>query len=130
MREMSIYVLTRDGGFLYNADDNALVEITGEDLRKIIATQEYAESVPLHLIYVADDDLVMKQSPEWAHEFAGQYSIMHTGQIAQNVYLYCALNGLGTVVRDVVNQDVLGKKLGLHANQRIIASQAIGYPAQ
>jgi len=130
MREMSIYVLTGEGGFLYNAEDHVLVQITGEDLRPIIATQDYAVSVPLHLVYVADNGLVMKQSPEWAHEIAGQFSIMHTGQIAQNIYLYCALNGLGTVIRNVVNKDDLGKKLGLHPNQRIIASQVVGYPEQ
>ncbi|MBN1290702.1 MAG: nitroreductase family protein [Candidatus Latescibacteria bacterium] len=130
MREMSIYVLTKEGGFFYNADEHALVKKTGEDIRDLIATQKYAASVPLHLIYVADYDLAKKQTPEWISGFTEQYSIMHTGQISQNVYLYCASKGLGTIVRDVVKKDVIGEKLGLQTNQKIITSQAVGYPGQ
>jgi len=53
---------------------------------------------------------------------------MHIGQIAQNVYLYCAEKGLGTVLRDVVNGESLGEKLKLAENQNIIISQPVGYP--
>ena len=130
MREMSIYVLTSEGGFLYNADDHTLVKKTGDDIRDLIATQKYAAFVPLHLIYVADYDLARKQSPRWISGLTEQYSIMHTGQISQNVYLYCASKGLGTIVRDVVHKDAIGEKLGLQKNQQIITSQAVGYPEQ
>jgi nitroreductase len=39
-----------------------------------------------------------------------------TGFIAQNVYLFCASEGLGTVVRGSVNRADLGKALNLRAD--------------
>ena len=128
IREMLVYVLTKNGGFRYDANNQALVQVTGEDIREFVATQDYAENVPVHLIYVADYNMSIEQSPKWAHSFVEGYSLMHTGQIAQNVYLYCAANDLGTIVRDVVNKDDIGEKLKLKEKQKIIASQIIGYP--
>ena len=130
VREMFIYVLTKDGSFLYDAPKQMLVQITDEDTRELVATQDFVKNVPVHLIYVADLKLLLSQSPEWSHGFVEGYSTMHTGQIAQNVYLYCASKRLGTVVRDVVNEEVLGKKLKLDENRKIIISQVIGYPGK
>jgi len=130
MREMLIYVLTKDGGFLYDAQNQALIQIIGEDIRELISTQSYVKNVPVHLIYISDQNLLLAQSPEWTHQFAEKYSIMHAGLIAQNVYLYCAAKGLGTVVRDVVNRDAISKRLKLDNNQKIIMSQAVGHPGR
>jgi nitroreductase len=56
------------------------------------------------------------------------YSYAHTGFISQNVYLFCASAGLGTVVRDMINRDVLRKTMKLNDNQYLILSQSVGYP--
>jgi nitroreductase len=44
------------------------------------------------------------------------------------VYLFCASEGLGTVVRGSVNRVDLTKALNLRPEQRITLAQTVGYP--
>jgi len=50
------------------------------------------------------------------------------GFIAQNVYLYCASEGLATVVRGSIDKPALAKTLNLQPNQKIILAQSVEYP--
>jgi nitroreductase len=50
------------------------------------------------------------------------------GAMAQNVYLFCASEGLITVLRASVDKDALGKILRLRPEQRITYAQSVGYP--
>ena len=52
------------------------------------------------------------------------------GFISQNIYLYCASVGLGTVVRGSFNGDELAKILKLDEKQKVVLTQIIGYPAK
>ena len=56
------------------------------------------------------------------------YSAADTGFISQNVYLYCASEGLATVVRGLVDRPVLAKAMRLRPDQRVIFAQSVGYP--
>jgi nitroreductase len=51
-----------------------------------------------------------------------------TGFIAENVYLYCASEGLATVVRASIDRDALAKEMKLKPGQKIILAQSVGYP--
>ena len=59
--------------------------------------------------------------------FGFNWAQVDVGFIGQNVYLFCASEGLGTVVRASVNRDDLGKALNLRAGQRITLAQSVGY---
>jgi nitroreductase len=50
------------------------------------------------------------------------------GAISQNVYLFCASEGLATVVRGSVPREDLAKTMKLRPDQRIILAQTVGYP--
>jgi len=50
------------------------------------------------------------------------------GYISQNVYLFCASEGLVTGARMSVNRATLGPKLKLRPDQMIILAQSVGYP--
>jgi nitroreductase len=56
------------------------------------------------------------------------YTAADVGFIAQNVYLYCASEGLATVVRASIDKPALAKTLKLQPQQRIILAQSVGYP--
>jgi nitroreductase len=56
------------------------------------------------------------------------YTAADTGFIAQNVYLFCASEGLAVVVRASVDRVALAKLIKLRLNQRIILAQTVGYP--
>ena len=56
------------------------------------------------------------------------YAAADTGFISQNVYLFCASEGLNTVVRGLFNKPALTKAMNLRADQAIILTQTVGYP--
>ena len=121
-QEIDVYVVMADGAYLYDAQANALKPVATADLRKFAGTQAYVAGAPLNLIYVAD---TAKLGGDDAAKLATANA--DTGFIAQNVYLFCASEGLGTVVRASVNRDDLGKALNLRAGQRITLAQTVGY---
>ena len=59
-----------------------------------------------------------------------RWSSADAGFIAQNVYLYCASQGLAVVVRRMVDREILAKELRLRPDQKIILCQTVGYPKQ
>jgi len=56
------------------------------------------------------------------------YSAAATGFIGENVYLYCASEGLVTVVRAMIDRPALAKAMKLRPDQKVILSQTVGYP--
>jgi nitroreductase len=51
-----------------------------------------------------------------------------TGFIGENVYLYCASEGLATVVRAGIDREAVAKEMKLRPEQKIILDQSVGYP--
>ena len=56
------------------------------------------------------------------------YSATDTGFASQNVYLFCASEGLATVVRGLIDRPALAEAMGLRDDQKIILAQTVGYP--
>ena len=48
--------------------------------------------------------------------------------ISENVYLYCASEGLNTGVRAYIDKDVLAKAMNLKPSQHIVLAQCVGFP--
>jgi SagB-type dehydrogenase family enzyme len=122
-QEIDIYVVLEKGAYLYDAKDNSLKEVANGDFRKLAGQQPFVKTAPLNLIYVADETK-MRGAPE----DRSLYSAADTGFISQNVYLYCASEGLVTVVRGSVDRQALGEALKLPENKKIILAQTVGYP--
>jgi len=57
-------------------------------------------------------------------------AIASTGFIGQNVYLFCASEGLSTVIRGSVNRNSLRQVMKLGPDQRIILAQTVGCPKE
>lgn len=123
-QEIDIYVAMADGLYLYNAKDHVLKPVIKEDIRGLTGKQAFVKEAPVNLIYVAN---YSRMGGGYAEE-KSFYSAADTGFIAQNVYLYCASEGLATVVRGLIDRDVLAKAMQLRDNQKIVLSQTVGYP--
>jgi nitroreductase len=121
-QEIDVYVIMADGAYVYDAKANALVPVVQADLRKLAGTQPYVAEAPVNLVYIAD-------TAKLDGDDAGRLAIANAdaGFIAQNVYLFCASEGLATVVRASVDRAELGKALKLRAGQRITLAQSVGY---
>ena len=124
-QEIDVYVATADGLYLYDAQAHALKSILEEDIRADTGTQGFVKTAPVNLVYVADLSKLGRRSSDSENLFS---SAANTGFISQNVYLFCASEGLGTVVRGMVDKKALAEKMQLRADQRIILAQTVGYP--
>jgi SagB-type dehydrogenase family enzyme len=122
-QEIDVYVAKQDGLYLYEAAPHALRRVVAQDLRASIGGQEHSRTAPVTLIYVANDAR-MGMAGEETRAF---YSAADTGFVAQNVYLYCASEGLGTVVFASIDRERLAKAMGLTPGQRITLAQSVGY---
>jgi nitroreductase len=70
-----------------------------------------------------------KKSTQMTEENINFYSAIDTGYISQNVYLYCASEGLATVVRGSFDKAALTKIMKLPETKKVIICQTVGYPA-
>lgn len=122
-REIDIFVFTTGGVYLYVAKDHALMPVVAGDLRARTGVDAFAADAPVNLVYVADYSRTDK-SPEDKKLF---YAAADTGFISQNVYLFCAAEGLATVVHDGTDKPALSKAIGLRPDQEIILAQSVGY---
>jgi len=122
-QEIDLYVATVDGLFVYEAGPHRLRKVAGEDVRLLTSGQDFAKVAPVALIYVAD----FGRFKDTSEEDERVYAAFDAGCICQNVYLYCASAGLGTVVHDL-DRGPLVTKMGLRAGQHIVMAQAVGVP--
>jgi SagB-type dehydrogenase family enzyme len=123
-QEVDIYVATADGLYLYDAKRNMLNPILSQDVRALTGGQEFLKDAPVNFVYVADFARMGKA----AKDDKELYSATDTGFISQNVYLYCASEGLATVVRGSIDRQALAKVMKLRPDQKIILAQSVGYP--
>ena len=123
-REIDIYVATADGTYVYEPTGNALRLVVAKDLRALTGMQDFVGTAPLDLVYVAD----RRRMVDAGEADRDRYANTDTGFIAQNVYLFCASNGLNVVVRGSVDREALAKALHLNRQQQVILAQTVGYP--
>ncbi len=123
-QEIDIYVATAEGLYLYDAKGHALNPILSEDIRAMTGTQDYVKDAAINLIYVAD----YSRMGAATKEDKDIYSAADTGFISENVYLYCASEGLATVVRGSIDRQALAKVMKLRPDQKVILAQSVGYP--
>ena len=107
-------------GYNRDAKQNKLAEIAKGDFRENAGMQPFVHTAPLNIIFTAD----LEKAP------GNDMMFVDCGFISQNIYLYCASVGLGTVVRGSFNGDELAKILKLNEKQKVVLTQTVGYPAK
>ena len=124
-QELEIFVVRSDGAYLWDASANRLVPVVAGDHRALTGTQPFPATAPVNLVYVADLTKVSRPAtdPQQALNLGAD-----AGFVAENVYLFCASEGLATVVRASVQKDALARVLKLRDTQLVILAQTVGYP--
>ena len=122
-QETDIYVLLKSGAYVYSAVSNKLDLVGTNDIRALGGTQEFVKDAPVTLVFVAD---LAKRGGN--NEGARNAANIDVGYISQNVYLFCASEGLVTGARGSVDRKALGEKLKLRPEQLIVLAQSVGYP--
>ncbi len=117
-QELELYVTTQKALYFYDARNHLLREVKKGDFRGATGAQDFVSKVALNLIFVVD----MQKASGREYAFTG------CGFVSQNIYLYCASEGLGSVVRGMFDKDKLHALLGLEATQEVLLTQSVGYP--
>jgi nitroreductase len=123
-QETDIYVLLKQGAYVYTAKSNKLDLLVAEDLRALGGSQAFITNAPVTLVFVAD----LSKMGGGSNEDKKNTANIDVGYISQNVYLFCASEGLVTGARGMVDRTALGPRLKLRPDQMIILAQSAGYP--
>ena len=122
---IDVYAAMADGVWLYDPKEHALRPHLDTDIRPQTGLQDFVATAPLNLVYVAHGDRMKEITPEERR----LYSSVDAAFAGQNVYLYCASEGLATVFRGAVDQEKLGRAMHLEDGQFVTFAQTVGYPA-
>lgn len=126
VQDTDVYVMLKSGIYKYDAKANKLVRAVEGDHRELAGRQPYPKTAPLNVFFIHDKNREMKGSGPTVDVAAG----IHVGAIMQNVYLFCASEGLGCVARMSIDTDALGKLMKLSEGQSILLGESIGYEAK
>jgi len=122
---IDIYAVIGDGVWIYEPKGHKLLLHLHGDIRANTGTQDFVTTAPLNLVYVAHGE----RMGDISGEDKRLYASVDAGFIGQNVYLFCASEGLATVFRASLGYRELAKTLGLGAAQFVAFAQTVGYPA-
>ena len=133
-QEIDIYVAMEEATYLYDAIHHQLVQVIGEDLRRLAigaGQASFGDRAPVRLIYVADIHKLAHtagyQEPGLQDtEIQKSYYFVDTGLIAGNVYLFAASQGLACWFHNC-NKPGLTGILSLRSDQRVLFGQTVGY---
>lgn len=121
---LDVYVAMADGVWIYSPERHQLLLHLPEDLRAKTGLQEFAGLAPINFVYVAHGDRMHDLTPEQRRLFAS----VDAAFIGENVYLYCAGNGLATVFRGALDDASLAASMHLNPDEFITFAQTVGYP--
>lgn len=135
-KDTDIYVAEAGGVNKYDPVANSVHKVLDADIRKQTSPEPFVGAAPMVLIYVSDQTRLSKagvdfekgQTPAAIAEEYMRAAYVNTAVIAQNVYLFCASQGLGTCLVGGIDPTAIGKALRLASTQRVTYVQPVGHP--
>lgn len=122
---IDLYLAMANGVWLYESKTHALLPCVAADIRRETGMQDFVAGAPLELLYVAHGERMDVPAEE-----RRLYASVDAAFIGQNVYLFCASEGLGSVFRGSFDQAKLAKLLKLGDQQFVTFVQTVGYPRE
>jgi nitroreductase len=122
---IDLYAAMDDGIWRYAPERHELALHLPGDVRASAGVQDFVGVAPIELIYVAHGERMGDIDTEERRLYAS----VDAAFMGQNVYLYCASEGLGTVFRGAIDHARLADALRLAPGQFVTFAQTVGYPA-
>jgi nitroreductase len=122
--DAEIFVAAADGAWSYDAKAHRLTQVIADDIRAETGVQDFVGTAPIDLVYVSDGARLQGAAGDEKRLWA----FTDIGFIGQNVYLFCASEGLATVFRASLNRDQLAQRLQLPPTKFVTCAQTVGYP--
>ncbi|MDH6313947.1 SagB-type dehydrogenase family enzyme [Parabacteroides sp. PFB2-10] len=125
VQDVDIYVVMKEGAYLYDAKAHQLNPVAPGDHRAAIAaSQDYVKTAPVCLVLVSDLSRMGNPQAEQTKLMAA----VDVGIVCQNINIACAGLGLATVPRGIMNHAELAKALQLKDTQLLLMNNPVGYP--
>ena len=121
---IDVYAAMADGVWLYDPKAHALTLYMKDDIRAQTGLQDFVGMAPLNLVYVAHGERMKDVAPQERRLYAS----VDAAFIGQNVYLFCASEGLATVFRGAIDYPKIDRTLQLPDQQFVTFAQTVGYP--
>jgi SagB-type dehydrogenase family enzyme len=125
---IDVYVMLQEGVYLYEPEKRQLTPLVEGDSRPLAGMQDFVATAPVNLIYVAGFDRLKDLPFPMDENTKLSLASLDAGHNAENVYLYCASEGLAVVVRGAVDRERLGNAIKLGPEQKVVLTQTVGYP--
>lgn len=116
-QEIELYVFLKSGIYFYDAPNHRLLLKKAGDYRKDCGMQEFFAEAPLAICLIANFKL-MGNYDEKKRAF---YSGIDAGYVSQNIYLYCAAEGLATTACGLIDRKSLFRLLELDDAKAMIS---------
>lgn len=125
VQDVDLYVLTKDGAYLYDAKAHALNPVTPGDHRAAVAMQQdYVKTAPICILLVSETT----RMGDPASEQTKLMCAVDVGIVCQNINIACAGLGLATVPRGWMDHKALKSILKLTDTQLLLMNNPVGYP--
>ena len=121
---IDVYAAMADGVWFYDPKAHLLHKHLNADIRAVTGQQDFVGTAPLNLVYVAHGERMHDVPPEDRRLYAS----VDAGFVGQNVYLFCASEGLASVFRAAIDYKKLAKAMQLDGEQFVTFAQTVGYP--
>jgi len=128
-KNVDVYVALEDGVSLYDPVANALNKVADTDIRADVSPTAFVRRAPVVLIYVSDGQKLDAAAGDIATSAPEELVIaarVNSAIMAQNVYLYCAAEGLGTCLLGTVDREAITSTLKFPDHLSVTYIQPVG----
>ena len=122
--QIDLYIATDEYCAKYLPQEHALEIIERGDFRADMAIQPFAKEASIQFIYVVNDKSFEKFPGQPEHKV--KYGHTDCAIMATNTCLYATSIGLGSVMRGMFDPEIVGKRLQIAPNDKIILTVSAG----
>lgn len=124
MHSIDVFAVMSEGVYAYDPIAHKLVPHKAGNFLAMTGQQDFVGTAPLNLLMVAN----LSNMGSGTDDAKKISAAADSGCIAENIYLYCASEGIGTVFRGNIDRPPLHKALEFKPEQYIAYAQTVGYP--
>ena len=123
-QEIDVYLINKDGAYLYVPQDDLLQPVYTGDLRPALASgQDFVLTAPISILIVGDISKLGSDN----NDRAMKMMCCDAGIVSQNINIFCAATNLATVTRAMMDEKTLREALKLKDSQHPILNNPVGY---
>jgi len=131
-QDVDVYLCQANGTYLYDAANCCAKLVSKEDIRPLMEGRR-PSGAPIMLLLVSDMSRYKGYKPDSSMQYNKHFyemGALDAGIVSQNIALFCAGTGLGTIPRAGMDQAGIRQALNLTGSQVIWLNHPIGYPKE